>query len=44
MPTITCVEVFRQLYQRRVPKVFYDYAESESCKDSMCLRNETTFE
>lgn len=34
MPTITCAEGFRQLYKRRVPKMFYDCAYSESYTDS----------
>ncbi len=43
MTTITCVEDFRQLYQRRVPKMFYDYAESGSYTESTFRRNETGF-
>lgn len=41
MPVITCVEDFRQLYKRRVPKMFYDYAESGSYTESTFRLNET---
>ncbi|QGX97459.1 alpha-hydroxy-acid oxidizing protein [Roseovarius faecimaris] len=30
MPVITCIEDLRQLYERRVPRMFYDYAETGS--------------
>ena len=30
MPVITTIEDLRQIYQRRVPKMFYDYCESGS--------------
>ena len=43
MPTITCVEDFRQLYRRRVPKMFYDYCESGSYTESTFRRNEEDF-
>lgn len=43
MPTITCVEDFRQLYKRRVPKMFYDYAESGSYTETTFHRNEADF-
>ncbi|WP_204114475.1 alpha-hydroxy acid oxidase [Shimia biformata] len=44
MPTITCVEDFRQLYRKRVPKMFYDYAESGSYTESTFRRNEADFQ
>jgi L-lactate dehydrogenase (cytochrome) len=44
MPTITCVEDFRQLYKRRVPKMFYDYAQSGSYTETTSRRNETDFQ
>lgn len=44
MPTITCVEDFRQLYNRRVPKMFYDYAQSGSYTETTSRRNETDFQ
>lgn len=34
MPAMTCVEDFRQLYRRRVPKMFYDYVETGSYTES----------
>jgi L-lactate dehydrogenase (cytochrome) len=43
MPTITCVEDFRQLYKRRVPKMFYDYAESGPYTETTFHRNEADF-
>jgi L-lactate dehydrogenase (cytochrome) len=42
--TITSVEDFRQLYGRRVPKMFYDYAESGSYTESTFRRNEADFQ
>ena len=39
--TITCVEDFRQIYRTRVPKMFYDYAESGSYTESTFRRNES---
>ncbi|WP_136439401.1 alpha-hydroxy acid oxidase [Pacificoceanicola onchidii] len=42
--TITCVDDFRALYRRRVPKMFYDYAESGSYTESTFRRNESDFE
>lgn len=44
MPTITCVEDFRQLYKRRVPKMFYDYAQSGSYTETTSRRNESDFQ
>ncbi|MEM6487642.1 MAG: alpha-hydroxy acid oxidase [Pseudomonadota bacterium] len=44
MPTMTCVEDFRQLYRRRVPKMFYDYVETGSYTESTFRRNETDFQ
>ncbi len=44
MPPITCVEDFRQLYKRRVPKMFYDYAESGSYTETTFCRNEADFQ
>ena len=28
MPVITCIDDLKRLYRRRVPRMFYDYAES----------------
>ncbi|WP_372802201.1 alpha-hydroxy acid oxidase [Paracoccus seriniphilus] len=44
MTTVTCVEDMRQLYRRRVPRMFYDYAESGSYTESTFRRNETDFQ
>ncbi|MGB6103492.1 MAG: alpha-hydroxy acid oxidase [Pusillimonas sp.] len=41
---ITCVEDFRQLAQRRVPRMFYDYADSGSWTESTYRSNETDFQ
>lgn len=43
MTTVTSVEDFRKLYRRRVPKMFYDYAESGSYTESTFRRNESDF-
>jgi L-lactate dehydrogenase (cytochrome) len=40
MSVITCIEDLRTLYQRRVPKMFYDYAESGSWTESTFRANE----
>jgi len=37
---LTCVEDFRQLAQRRVPRMFYDYADSGSWTESTYRANE----
>lgn len=44
MPPITCVEDFRTLYRRRVPRMFHDYAESGSYTESTFRNNETDFQ
>src|SRR5690606_17866688 len=41
---MTCVEDFRQLAERRVPRMFYDYADSGSWTESTYLSNETDFQ
>ena len=41
--TITCIEDLRVLHQRRVPKMFYDYAESGSWTELTFRRNEEAF-
>ncbi|KAJ55991.1 lactate dehydrogenase [Actibacterium mucosum KCTC 23349] len=47
MPIITCIEDLHRIYKRRVPKMFYDYAQSgswteqtfrENCKDFEQIR------
>ncbi|MEI4486127.1 alpha-hydroxy acid oxidase [Frigidibacter sp. MR17.14] len=43
MPTITCIEDLRQLYRARVPRMFYDYAESGSYTEQTFRENVTDF-
>jgi len=40
---VTCIEDLRRLYQRRVPRMFYDYAESGSWTESTFHANEADF-
>jgi len=44
MPVITCVEDLRLLAQRRVPRMFYDYADSGSWTESTYRANEADFQ
>ncbi|MBX2806239.1 MAG: alpha-hydroxy-acid oxidizing protein [Hyphomicrobiales bacterium] len=43
MPTITCVEDFRQLYHRSVPKMFCDYVEAGSYTEATLQANVEDF-
>ncbi|OSP53686.1 alpha-hydroxy acid oxidase [Pseudoruegeria sp. SK021] len=43
MPAITCIEDLRRIYKRRVPKMFYDYAESGSWTEQTFRENTTDF-
>ncbi|MFG6464805.1 L-lactate dehydrogenase [Roseateles sp. DXS20W] len=43
MPVITCVEDLRQLAEKRVPRMFYDYADSGSWTETTYRANETDF-
>jgi len=43
MTVITCVEDLRRLAQRRVPRMFYDYADSGSWSESTYRANEADF-
>ncbi len=43
MPVITNIEDLRQLAQRRVPRMFYDYADSGSWTESTYRANEDDF-
>ena len=43
MAVITCVEDLRQLAQRRVPRMFYDYADSGSWTESTYRANQADF-
>ncbi|MHA6266155.1 alpha-hydroxy acid oxidase [uncultured Aliiroseovarius sp.] len=44
MPVITEIEDLRRIYQRRVPKMFYDYAESGSWSEQTFRENTSDFE
>jgi len=41
---MTCVEDFRQLAERRVPRMFYDYADSGSWTEATYRSNEEDFQ
>ena len=43
MTVITCIEDLRVLAQRRVPRMFYDYADSGSWTESTYRANESDF-
>jgi L-lactate dehydrogenase (cytochrome) len=43
-PIITCIEDLRVLAQQRVPKMFYDYADSGAWTESTYRANETDFQ
>ena len=44
MAVITCVDDLKKLHRRRVPKMFYDYAESGSWSEHTYRRNEAAYE
>ncbi|WP_111735780.1 alpha-hydroxy acid oxidase [Roseovarius amoyensis] len=44
MPVITCIEDLRRLYERRVPRMFYDYAETGSWTEQTFRENSTDFQ
>jgi L-lactate dehydrogenase (cytochrome) len=44
MPPITCIEDLRILARRRVPRMFYDYADSGSWTESTYRANEADFQ
>ena len=44
MPVITCIEDLRLLAQRRVPRMFYDYADSGSWTEGTYRANQADFE
>ena len=44
MPVITCIEDLRQLAQKRVPRMFYDYADCGSWTEGTYRANERDFE
>ena len=43
MTAITCVEDLRELYRRRVPRMFYDYTESGSWTEQTFRENTSDF-
>ncbi|MDP3959819.1 MAG: alpha-hydroxy acid oxidase [Pseudorhodobacter sp.] len=43
MPVITCIEDLKRLYKRRVPKMFYDYAESGAYTEQTFRDNVSDF-
>ena len=43
MPIITCIDDLKQLHKRRVPKMFYDYAESGSYTEQTFRDNTDDF-
>ncbi len=43
MPVITCIDDLKQLYRRRVPRMFYDYAESGSWTEQTFRENVSDF-
>src|ERR1700755_2313219 len=44
MPVITCIEDLRVLAEKRVPRMFYDYADSGSWTESTYRANEADFQ
>lgn len=44
MPVITCIEDLRVLAQKRVPRMFYDYADTGSWTQSTYRANEADFD
>jgi L-lactate dehydrogenase (cytochrome) len=43
MPVITCIEDLRRLAKKRVPRMFYDYADSGSWSEATYRANELDF-
>lgn len=44
MPVITCVEDLKKIHERRVPRMFYDYAESGSWTEQTFRENTSDFQ
>ena len=44
MPVITTIDDLKRLHERRVPRMFYDYAESGSWTEQTFRENTTDFE
>ena len=43
MPVITCIDDLKRIYRRRVPRMFYDYAESGSYTEGTFRDNSSDF-
>ncbi|MEZ5778100.1 MAG: alpha-hydroxy acid oxidase [Paracoccaceae bacterium] len=43
MPVITCIDDLKAIYRRRVPRMFYDYAESGSWTEQTFRENSSDF-
>ncbi|UXU74615.1 MULTISPECIES: alpha-hydroxy acid oxidase [unclassified Paracoccus (in: a-proteobacteria)] len=43
MPVITCIDDLKRIYRRRVPRMFYDYAESGSYTETTFRQNSDDF-
>ncbi len=44
MPVITTIDDLKQIYKRRVPKMFYDYAETGSWTEQTFIENSADFQ
>jgi L-lactate dehydrogenase (cytochrome) len=44
MAVITCIEDLKHIYKRRVPRMFYDYAETGSWTEQTFVENTTDFQ
>ncbi|MEZ5913434.1 MAG: alpha-hydroxy acid oxidase [Paracoccaceae bacterium] len=44
MPTITCIDDLKAIYRRRVPRMFFDYAESGSYSEQTFRDNSSDFQ
>ncbi|SHJ35615.1 L-lactate dehydrogenase (cytochrome) [Shimia gijangensis] len=44
MPVITCIDDLKRIYRHRVPRMFYDYAESGSWTEQTFRENTSDFE
>ena len=44
MPIITTIEDLRHIYERRVPRMFYDYTESGSWTEQTFRENSSDFD
>ena len=44
MSVITCIDDLKQIYKRRVPKMFYDYAETGSWTEQTFIENTSDFQ